>query len=63
MQNENVTLAENIGHQRREIEDLVGGLATLVTDLDHSSSALPHDQMLALTQDTVAIDEELRTHG
>ena len=60
VQTGNSDLLATIMQQRREIDTLVSGLETLVGDLDASLATLPHDEMLALTQETVAMDEEMR---
>lgn len=46
--------------QRREIETMVAGLERVVEDLDTSLAALPQHEMLALTEETVGIDGEMK---
>ena len=62
-QEDNIQLASTVGQQRQEIESLLRGLTCLVADLGNSNASLPHDQMLSLTQENVAIDEEMRADG
>lgn len=63
MQNTNNELLAQILQQRKEIEGHVSGLEAVIRDLDDSLSSLPHDDMLALTSETVSMDEGMRTSG
>lgn len=62
-QSENADLLQKVIQQRQHIESLVSGLENVVADLDASNTALPHDEMLALTEETVTLDAEIRTNG
>jgi len=63
MQNTNNELLAQILQQRKEIEGHVSGLEAVVQDLDDSLSSLWHDDMLALTTETVSMDEGMRISG
>ncbi|KAJ9622270.1 hypothetical protein H2203_006488 [Taxawa tesnikishii (nom. ined.)] len=63
VQTENADILANILKQRQEVEALVAGLEHVVRDLDASLDAMPADDMMALTEETVAVDEEMRMNG
>lgn len=63
LQSQNASLVTTIEQQRREMTRLLSGLETVVTDLDASLDVLPRDEIMTLTEDTVARDEQLRTAG
>lgn len=60
---ENARLLDSITQQRREIEGLVSGFETVISDVDAANTALPHQDMLALTEDAVMLDARLRETG
>ncbi|KAH0261741.1 Nnf1-domain-containing protein, partial [Aureobasidium melanogenum] len=62
-QSENADLVDTVLEQRREIERLVSQLETTIADIDAANEALPIDDMDALTEETVALDMDLRTAG
>lgn len=63
MQNTNNELLAQILQQRKEIEGHVGGLEAVLKDVDDSLMSVPHDDMLALTNETVSLDEGMRISG
>lgn len=63
VQANNARLLDSIMQQRHQIEGLVSGLETAIADLDAANTALPHDDLVSLTQDTVALDADLRMTG
>lgn len=63
MQAENKDLLAHLLKQRKEIESLISGLENVVADLDGSLTAVPSDDMMALTEETVAVDEEMRMNS
>ena len=56
-------MLSTIMQQRKDIEGMMSGLERVVTDLDESLAHLPHDEMLALTNETVALDDMARSSG
>ena len=63
LQEENARLFAQISQQRKEIDQVVASLETVVSDLDESVATLTHDEMLALTNDTMAIDNDAQSAG
>ncbi|KAK8200940.1 hypothetical protein M8818_006259 [Zalaria obscura] len=63
VQAENKDLLAHLLKQRKEIESLISGLENVVADLDGSLTAVPSDDMMALTEETVAVDEEMRMNS
>lgn len=63
MQSENSDLFARITQQRQEIEAIVLGLESAVGDLDTAITSLPQEEMLALTGETVAMDQAVRAAG
>ena len=63
MQQENSDLVATVLAQRREIDALISQLEGVVSDLDGGIAALPHDELLAMTSETVAMDEDARSGG
>lgn len=60
---QNEELLVQVKQQRSEVEGLLSGLERVASDLDASVAVLPHDELLALTSETVAMDEEMRMDG
>ena len=63
LQESNAEMLSTIMQQRKDIEVMMIGLERVVTDLDESLAHLPHDEMLALTNESVALDEMARSSG
>jgi len=63
LQKSNAEMLSTIMQQRKDIEGMMSGLERVVTDLDESLAHLPHDEMLALTNETVALDDMARSSG
>lgn len=62
-QNESAQILDSVLQQRREIEQLVAGLETVIADIDASNLALPSDHLMAFTEEAVSLDTDLRKKG
>lgn len=63
LQHKNENLLVTVMQQRREAEGLMSGLESIVGDLDESLASLQHDEMLALTNEAVEMDQMITTFG
>lgn len=62
-QSENARLLDSVLQQRREIETLVGSFETVIADVNAANAVLPSEDMIALTEDAVMLDSDLRMKG
>lgn len=60
VQVDNAELLTVVAQQRRDIETLVTALETVLTDMDASLASLPPDDMLALTDEVLVVDQHMR---
>ena len=59
---DNADLVETILQQRREIQGLVSTLETVIADVDAANAALPAEDTMALSEEAVALDVDLRKY-